>query len=80
MALWDVQYINLRLTQTSGFNTLHNLTAFAIFFLIFNGSFKSYNVKVMTGMQIQHQAELTKVVLASFVIYVPDMFNFIATS
>ena len=34
----------------------------------------------MTGMQIQHQAELTKVVLASFVIYVPDMFNFIATS
>ena len=35
---------------------------------------------VMTGMQIQHQAELTKVVLASFVIYVPDMFNFTATS
>ena len=79
MALWDVQYVNLRLNQTFGFNTLHNLTAFA-FFLIFNGSFKSHNVKVMTSMLIQHQAELTKVVLVSFVIYVPDIFNFTATS
>ena len=33
MALWDVQYVNLRLNQTFGFNTLHNLTAFAFFFL-----------------------------------------------
>ena len=23
MVLWDVQYVNFRLTQTSGFNTLH---------------------------------------------------------
>ena len=27
MVLWDVQCINFRLTQTSGFNTLHILLA-----------------------------------------------------
>ena len=38
MALWDVQYINSRLTQTSGFNTLH--PSFVFFFLELNGMSK----------------------------------------
>ena len=33
MVMWDVQYINFRLTETSGFNTLHISRQYIMFSL-----------------------------------------------